>query len=268
VRGRHFSIFSQFDFEQDKLNVTAHRWQQRADHALNALDGCEALICRDMGMTAFEVAGSQPHLSHGSSAAEEARVPNVRFPVAIASQTANFGLPPKYLSGRVKHVRNSKSECELKSSHANNDIRVPSFILSGAPFHRAGFEPSGQCPSLVENDPKQTFMLMSLAINRAAGLAMSESDKVFAGSIPEDYDRYMVPLILEPFAADLAQRAAAFSPSAVLETAAGSGVVTRALAPRLPPGAATDHATSSIADRHGSGEVAAKIQAHVIVAVA
>ena len=66
---------------------------------------------------------------------------------------------------------------------------------------------------------------------------MSETDKVFAGSIPENYDRYMVPLIFEPYAADIAQRAASLSPSAVLETAAGSGVVTRALAPRLSPGA-------------------------------
>jgi hypothetical protein len=32
--------------------------------------------------------------------------------------------------------------------------------------------------------------------------------------------------------------------------------------------AATDYAASAIADKHGSGEVAAKIQAHVIVAVA
>ena len=32
--------------------------------------------------------------------------------------------------------------------------------------------------------------------------------------------------------------------------------------------AATDYAASAIAERHGSGEVAAKIQAHVIVAVA
>jgi ubiquinone/menaquinone biosynthesis C-methylase UbiE len=54
---------------------------------------------------------------------------------------------------------------------------------------------------------------------------MLETDKVFAGSIPENYDRYM------------ARRAASLSPSAVLETAAGSGVVTRALAPRLPRGA-------------------------------
>jgi ubiquinone/menaquinone biosynthesis C-methylase UbiE len=64
-----------------------------------------------------------------------------------------------------------------------------------------------------------------------------ESDKLFAGSIPENYDRHMVPLIFEPYAADLAQRAAALSPGAVLETAAGTGVVTRALAPQLPPGA-------------------------------
>jgi ubiquinone/menaquinone biosynthesis C-methylase UbiE len=66
---------------------------------------------------------------------------------------------------------------------------------------------------------------------------MSEADKIFAGSVPENYDRYMVPLIFEPYAADIARRAASLSPSAVLETAAGSGVVTRALAPRLPQGA-------------------------------
>jgi ubiquinone/menaquinone biosynthesis C-methylase UbiE len=66
---------------------------------------------------------------------------------------------------------------------------------------------------------------------------VSESDKVFAGSIPEIYDRYLVPLIFEAFATDLAARVAALSPGAVLETAAGSGVVTRALATRLGPDA-------------------------------
>jgi hypothetical protein len=53
---------------------------------------------------------------------------------------------------------------------------------------------------------------------------MLETDKVFAGSIPENYDRYMVPLIFEPFAADLAQRAASFSPNTVLQIAAGTGL--------------------------------------------
>jgi ubiquinone/menaquinone biosynthesis C-methylase UbiE len=62
---------------------------------------------------------------------------------------------------------------------------------------------------------------------------MLETDKLFAGSVPENYDRYMVPLIFEPYAADIARRAASLSPSAVLEIAAGTGVVTRALAPKL-----------------------------------
>ncbi|WP_295950736.1 methyltransferase domain-containing protein [Rhodoferax sp.] len=62
---------------------------------------------------------------------------------------------------------------------------------------------------------------------------MAESDKVFAGSIPKFYDTLMVPLIFGAYAADLAQLVAAFSSGAVLETAAGSGVVTRALASKL-----------------------------------
>jgi ubiquinone/menaquinone biosynthesis C-methylase UbiE len=66
---------------------------------------------------------------------------------------------------------------------------------------------------------------------------MSETDKLFAGSIPENYDRLMVPLIFESYARDLAQRVARLAPNSVLETAAGSGVVTRALAPILSPDA-------------------------------
>ena len=61
---------------------------------------------------------------------------------------------------------------------------------------------------------------------------MSEADKVFSGSIPENYDRHMVPLIFETYARDIAQRIAALAPKAVLETAAGSGAVTRAVEAR------------------------------------
>src|SRR2546426_1156300 len=71
---------------------------------------------------------------------------------------------------------------------------------------------------------------------------MSADDKIFAGSIPENYDRQMVPLIFESYARDIAARAAALSPKAVLETAAGSGVVTRALAPKL-----SDDVTNALA---------------------
>lgn len=62
---------------------------------------------------------------------------------------------------------------------------------------------------------------------------MPESDKIFAGSIPEIYDTCLVPLIFEAYASDMANRVAATEPASVLETAAGSGVVTRALSPRL-----------------------------------
>ncbi|MGY4474485.1 class I SAM-dependent methyltransferase [Bradyrhizobium sp. USDA 3364] len=66
---------------------------------------------------------------------------------------------------------------------------------------------------------------------------MSITDKIFAGSVPEVYDTYLVPLIFESYAADLAARVSASAPQTVLETAAGSGVVPRALAPLLDPNA-------------------------------
>lgn len=62
------------------------------------------------------------------------------------------------------------------------------------------------------------------------------SDTLFAGSVPELYDTHMVPLIFEPYAQDMARRVAALKPARVLETAAGTGVVTRALARTLPVG--------------------------------
>jgi SAM-dependent methyltransferase len=63
---------------------------------------------------------------------------------------------------------------------------------------------------------------------------MSDTDKVFAGSIPKLYETYLVPLIFEPYAADLVKRLSSRSLSRVLEIAAGTGVVTRALASALP----------------------------------
>jgi ubiquinone/menaquinone biosynthesis C-methylase UbiE len=63
---------------------------------------------------------------------------------------------------------------------------------------------------------------------------MLATDKVFGGSIPEIYDRYLVPLIFESYAVDLARRIALADPTMVLETAAGTGVLTQAIAGRLP----------------------------------
>ena len=65
-------------------------------------------------------------------------------------------------------------------------------------------------------------------------MTSNATDKVFAGSIPKIYDTYLVPLIFQPYADDLVRRVASRQPRRVLEIAAGTGVVTRALAATLP----------------------------------
>lgn len=65
-------------------------------------------------------------------------------------------------------------------------------------------------------------------------MSMLRSDTVFSGQIPEIYDQLMVPMIFAPYANDMATRVAALGPARVLETAAGTGVVTRAMAHALP----------------------------------
>lgn len=60
-------------------------------------------------------------------------------------------------------------------------------------------------------------------------MTLASTDKVFAGSIPRVYQSHLVPLIFEPYAKDLAARVAERNVSRVLEIAAGTGVLTRAL---------------------------------------
>jgi SAM-dependent methyltransferase len=63
---------------------------------------------------------------------------------------------------------------------------------------------------------------------------MAATDRLFAGAIPTVYETHMVPLIFADYAVDLAARVVARSPGSVLELAAGTGVLTRALIDRLP----------------------------------
>jgi SAM-dependent methyltransferase len=61
-----------------------------------------------------------------------------------------------------------------------------------------------------------------------------DRDRSWVGSMAEIYDRHLGPAVFHPFAVDLARRAAAGRARRVLEVAAGSGVVTRALVAALP----------------------------------
>ena len=63
---------------------------------------------------------------------------------------------------------------------------------------------------------------------------MKDQELRFAGSVPGQYQRLMVPLLFRPYAEELARRAAALQPRRILETAAGTGAVTRALADAMP----------------------------------
>jgi ubiquinone/menaquinone biosynthesis C-methylase UbiE len=78
---------------------------------------------------------------------------------------------------------------------------------------------------------------MSEPVSGSASVSASVSngDKVFAGSVPKVYEQYLVPLIFEPYAQDLARRVAARPHARVLEIAAGTGAVTRQLASVLSP---------------------------------
>lgn len=63
---------------------------------------------------------------------------------------------------------------------------------------------------------------------------MISTDSDFSDSIAGLYDRLLGPLLFRPYAEDLARRVAAAAPAAILETAAGTGIVTEAIARAVP----------------------------------
>ena len=65
-----------------------------------------------------------------------------------------------------------------------------------------------------------------------------DADRDFRGSVPALYDRHLGPMIFAPYAEDMAARLAGLAAGRLLETAAGTGIVTRALDAALPPGVA------------------------------
>jgi ubiquinone/menaquinone biosynthesis C-methylase UbiE len=65
---------------------------------------------------------------------------------------------------------------------------------------------------------------------------MPDDPPTWFGSIPEQYDRNLGPLLFADYAADISHRVAACQPRRVLEIAAGTGIVTRQLRNLLPDG--------------------------------
>ena len=72
---------------------------------------------------------------------------------------------------------------------------------------------------------------------------MVNTDTAFSGAIAQFYDRHFGPPLFGPYAEDIAARLASLSSGALLEVAAGTGIVTSVLAQSLPAAvaiAATD----------------------------
>lgn len=63
---------------------------------------------------------------------------------------------------------------------------------------------------------------------------MTESHSAFVGEIPQNYEKYLGPLIFKEYAEDLANRITVPSGGVVLETAAGTGMATRQLRDSIP----------------------------------
>jgi ubiquinone/menaquinone biosynthesis C-methylase UbiE len=88
-------------------------------------------------------------------------------------------------------------------------------------------------PGLQTRVERQEILVPALSCFTLGGNAMASTNKLFAGPIPEIYDHLLVPLIFEAYAAGLAERITALHPRRVLEIAAGTGALTRAIASRL-----------------------------------
>src|SRR6185503_9838076 len=62
---------------------------------------------------------------------------------------------------------------------------------------------------------------------------MADANAAFVGSVPQNYDRYLGPLLFHGFADDLVARLPITAGMRVLETACGTGIVTERLARRM-----------------------------------
>src|SRR5262245_1534754 len=81
---------------------------------------------------------------------------------------------------------------------------------------------------------RSTGLASTLSASKLETSMSSDKVAAFAGTLAEFYNSYLVPLSFAPYAEVVADRTKALFPRRVLETAAGTGVVTEALARVLP----------------------------------
>jgi len=139
------------------------------------------------------------------------------------------------------NVHDSEISIFLESHSTNDDARIYSRheLLTRAPPRlpqrrdSQGWSSHSARSVIYLTDGRERARKSAFAGGRPQ---MDSNAASFTGSIPENYDRGLGPVIFVDYADDIARRAAAVAPTRVLETAAGTGIVTRRLRDLLPAG--------------------------------
>ena len=264
---------------------TVHDWAKGFDRYLaTGDDQIPNNLVAAAQRTYVDLCGSQrrPRLLHG-----DLQPYNVLFD----SARAWLAIDPKGVVGEIEYevgavLRNPYEQPELFLSRSTIERRLQQFAKKlNLDFERAlawafaqavlsaiwsiedGFAVDATNPALRLANVIRP-MLLTFAIGRftteepGVKRKMPEANATFAGSIPQNYDHYLGPILFEPYAADLASRLDISKDASVLELACGTGIVTRRLLDRLGPDArllATD-LNDSMLDyaraRFGSGDTA------------
>jgi len=144
--------------------------------------------------------------------------PDQAIMAAMVQELGAGGVLPQSSDGAAIAERARAPTRSKRSSHATTGASRP-------PSERDG-------PDAIRLRLRRLLTRMRVAAEEPS---MTDNTTAFVGSIPENYDRGLGPVIFIDYAMEMAARAAALNPPRVLETAAGTGIVTRQLRDRLPP---------------------------------
>jgi hypothetical protein len=110
---------------------------------------------------------------------------------------------------------------------SSSPTATPEISLHPAPA------PSPAISTVTEVERSQVSSTRSLTLVRQ-GSCVKEEHARFSCSIPAAYDRYLGPILFQPYAEDLAARLPIKTTTSVLELACGTGILTRVLRTYLP----------------------------------
>src|SRR5678815_2799223 len=94
------------------------------------------------------------------------------------------------------------STSRVMNSRAKDRINEHAITVFQQPWQHAALRPAWT----VAEIPQFLSASVTPGLSLPPAMAPPDIDKVFTGSIPKLYETYLVPLIFEPYAADLAAR--------------------------------------------------------------